>query len=149
MTPWLSLAISADERTLFHCESFVGVSAYDLDAATGRLGPPRKLLDKADCDGIKLDGEGRLWITGFRSNEIAIVSPDGGQVGAYPVPAGAVTNLWFGGADERDIYFTAVEPVAVGAPDEVVSPSTLTSTLLRGRAPLAGQTVRRPKLRLG
>jgi sugar lactone lactonase YvrE len=142
------LALSADGRFLFHNESFVGVFAYEIDGA-GRLGPARKLLDKPDCDGMKLDEQGRLWVTGFRSAEVTIVSPDGGAVGAFPLPVGAVTNLWFGGADGKDIYLTAVEPVDVAAPDKVISPSELTSSLIRGRAPVAGQPVRRPRFRLG
>jgi sugar lactone lactonase YvrE len=142
------LALSADGRRLFHCESFVGVFAYEIDA-TGRLGPARKLLDKADCDGMKLDEEGRLWVTGFRSAELTILSPDGGTVETFPLPVEAATNLWFGGADGRDIYVTAVQPVAVAAPDEVIQPTEPTSTLIRGRAPVAGQPVRRPKFRLG
>jgi sugar lactone lactonase YvrE len=142
------LALSADGRWLFHNESFVGVFAYEIDA-TSQLGPPRKLLDKPDCDGMKLDAQGRLWITGFRSPELTILAPDGSHVEALPLPVGAATNLWFGGADGQDVYVTAVAPVAVADPNEVIQPTELTSTLIRGRAPVAGQAVRRPKFRLG
>jgi sugar lactone lactonase YvrE len=142
------LALSADERWLFHNESFVGVFAYEIDSA-GRLGPARKLLDKPDCDGMKLDQEGRLWITGFRSGFITILGPNREQFDAFPFPAEAATNLWFGGADGKDIFITTVMPVAVDAPDKVVSPAELSSTLLRGRAPIAGRPVLRPKFGLG
>lgn len=142
------LALSADGRRLFHNESFVGVFAYEV-AADGRLGPARKLLDKPDCDGMKLDAQGRLWITGFRSPELTILSPDGSKVETFPLPVEAATNLWFGGADGRDIYVTAVQPVAVASPGEVIQPTAPTSTLIRGRLPVAGQPVRRPQFRLG
>jgi sugar lactone lactonase YvrE len=142
------LALSADGRRLFHNESFVGVFAYEVDDA-GRLGPGRKLLDKPDCDGMKLDAEGRIWVTGFRSPELTILSPDSGRVETFPLPVDAATNCWFGGADGRDIYVTAVAAVAVANPDEVIQPTELTSTLIRGRAPVAGQPVRRPKFPLG
>jgi sugar lactone lactonase YvrE len=142
------LALSADGRLLFHNESFVGVFAYEIDAA-GRLGPNRMLLDKPDCDGMKLDTQGRLWITGFRSPELTILSPDGSKVETFPLPVEAATNLWFGRADGRDIYVTAVQPVAVASPGEVIQPTAPTSTLIRGRLPVAGQPVRRPQFRLG
>jgi sugar lactone lactonase YvrE len=142
------LALSADGRVLFHNESFVGVFAYEIDK-TGRLGTPRKLLDKPDCDGMKMDVQGRLWITGFRSNELTVLNPNNGQASTFPLPVGAATNVWFGGTDGQDIFVTTVVPVAVGAPDEVVAPTQLTSTLIRGRAPVAGRAVLRPKFRPG
>lgn len=142
------LALSPDGRRLYHCESFVGVFAYDLDAA-GLLGEPRLLIEKADCDGLKVDVEGRLWVAGFKSPELLILRPDGGTEGSYALPGEAATNHHFGGADGRDIYMSIVLPVPVGDPSEVVVPAEMKSGLWRGRAPVAGLPLHRPHFTLG
>jgi sugar lactone lactonase YvrE len=141
------LAFSADRRQLYHCETFVGVFAYDWDGK--RLSNRRKLLDKDDCDGMKLDVEGRIWVTGFRSGELTIISPAGGQVDALEIPADGATNLWFGGADGKDLYVTAVKPVPVSDPSEITVPTQPESRLLKGRAPVAGLPLPKTRFRLG
>src|SRR5262249_51554662 len=99
------LGISPDGRRLYHNESFVGTFACELMPDRG-LGAPAKLLAKKDCDGLAVDREGNVWITGFRSSEILVVRPDGGIHRRVATPAEAVTNVRFGGADGRDIYIT-------------------------------------------
>ncbi|MEO6718077.1 MAG: SMP-30/gluconolactonase/LRE family protein, partial [Novosphingobium sp.] len=140
------LAFSADRRQLYHCETFVGVFAYDWDGSA--LTNRRKLLDKGDCDGMKVDVEGRIWVTGFRTPELTIISPQGGQYGALQIPAGGATNLWFGGEDGKDLYITAVTPVEVSDPSEIVVPSQPDSRLLKGRAPASGLPVPKTKFQL-
>jgi sugar lactone lactonase YvrE len=140
------LAFSADQRQLYHCETFVGVFAYDWDGT--RLSNRRKLLDKDDADGMKVDVEERIWVTGFRTGELTIISPEGGQVDALPLPADGATNLWFGGDDGKDLYVTAVKPVPVSDPSEITMPTEPESRLLKGRAPVAGLPIPKPKFRL-
>jgi gluconolactonase len=142
------LGLSPDGRRLYHCESFVGVFAYDV-LADGALGEPQLMIEKLDCDGLKVDVQGRIWVAGFKTPELVILRPDGGVDGAYPVPGPAATNHHFGGADGRDIYMTIVLPVPVGDPSEVVVPAEMKSGLWRGRAPVAGLPLNPPRFRLG
>jgi sugar lactone lactonase YvrE len=142
------LGLSPDGRRLYHCETFAGVFAYDV-LEDGRLGEPQLLIEKADCDGLKIDVEGRIWVAGFKSPELLILRPDGGVDGRFAVPGPAATNHHFGGRDGRDIYITVVLPVPVDDPSEVVVPAEMKSGLWRGRAPVAGLPLHRPKFKLG
>jgi len=142
------LALSPDGKHLYHCESWVGVFGYDV-AEDGKLGEPRLVCEKADCDGLKVDVDGRLWIAGFRSPELLIVSPDGSVCDSYALPGKAATNHHFGGGDGRDIYISVVIPVAVDDPSGVEVPAEMKSGLWRGRAPVAGLELYRPQFELG
>jgi gluconolactonase len=142
------LGLSPDVRRLYHCESFVGVFAYDV-GPDGRLGAPQMLVGKEDCDGLKVDVEGRIWVAGFKSAELAIFNPDGSAAGGYAIPGKAVTNHHFGGRDGRDIYMTIVLPVAVDDPSEVTVPADMNSGLWRGRAPVAGLPLHPARFNLG
>jgi len=141
------LGLSPDGRRLYHCESFVGVFAYDV-GPDGLLGDPQLLIEKADCDGLKVDVEGRLWVAGFKSPELIILRPDGGVAGSYALPGKAATNLHFGGTDGRDIYLSVVLPVAVDDPSAVVVPAEMKSGLWRGRTAVAGLALHPPRFRL-
>ena len=140
------LAFSADRRQLYHCETFVGVFAYDWNGS--QLSGRRLLLQKDDCDGMKVDVEGRIWVTGFRSGELTIISPAGGAVGSFAFPGEGATNLWFGGADGRAVYITTVAPVPVSDPSEVKIPGQQDSRLIQGRSDVAGLPVPQPKFQL-
>ncbi len=141
------IAISPDGGTLYHNETFVGTFAYPL-LPDGGLGHPRMLLEKEDCDGMALDREGYLWIVGFSSGELLRMTPDGEIVGRIPVPAGAVTNLRFGGADGSDLYVTSV-PLGAGEGLRVGTlPTEPNSVLYRGRSPIAGRVAPRTRFRL-
>lgn len=65
-------------------------------------------LDKDDVDGMALDAEGNVWVTGFRSSSVTRVRPDGVILPPLTTPAGAVTQIRFGGADMRDLYINSV-----------------------------------------
>jgi sugar lactone lactonase YvrE len=142
------LGLSPDGRKLYHSESFLAVFAYDV-LDDGRLGEKQLLIEKEDCDGLKVDVDGRIWIAGFKSRELLILNPDGSVAGGYASPGNAVTNLHFGGADGRDIYMSVVLPVAVGDPSEVEVPAEMNSGLWRGRAPVAGLPLNPPRFKLG
>jgi sugar lactone lactonase YvrE len=141
------LGLSPDGGRLYHCESFVGVFAYDV-GPDGLLGAPQLLVEKPDCDGLKVDVEGRVWVAGFRFPELLILSCDGRVDGSYALPGKAATNIHFGGADGRDIYMSVVLPVSVGDPSEVVVPAQMNSCLWRGRVPVAGLPLQPPRFSL-
>jgi sugar lactone lactonase YvrE len=134
------MALSADGRTLFLNESFDGTYAFDVQPDL-TLANRRKLLEKEDCDGMALDVEGTLWITGFRSSDITRVRPDGTALAPVATPAGAITQIRFGGADMRDFWITAVSATAGDDLAQGKLPETEVSFLYQGRADVAGLRV--------
>jgi sugar lactone lactonase YvrE len=137
-------------RKRFYCnDSFVSTYAFDVQPDL-TLTNKRVLVDKVDCDGMAIDAEGNLWVTGFRSGEIIRVRPDGGLLPPVPNPGGmAVTQIRFGGADLRDVYINTV-PVDAGdrlAVGEL--PTEKTSILYRGRAEAPGAPVGAARFELG
>ena len=131
------IMLSTDRRHLYCNETFDATYVYDV-AADLSLRNRRVLLKKEDCDGLALDAEANLWITGFRSSELTRAKPDGSRLPSVPTPAGAITQIRFGGPDMRDYYLTCVpadggDGLAVG-----VRPTEQRSTLYRGRSEVAG-----------
>ena len=142
------LGMSPDGTTLYHNESFVGTFVYDI-APSGGLENRRMLLEKQDCDGMALDIRGNLWITGFSSESLICVRPDGVIQQRLALPGGACTNVRFGGPEGREI-FVATVPMTAGL--EIAKgnlPSALDSVLYRGPAPVAGRINQRTQFRLG
>jgi sugar lactone lactonase YvrE len=143
-----ALQLSPDGRRLYHNETFTGTFAFDV-AADGSLGPPTLLLEKPDCDGMAVDCEGGIWVTGFESNEIIRALPDGHIDRRIALPAQAsATNVFFAGEDGRDLYVTAVRPEAANELKAGRLPSAPASFLYRGRCEIPGLPVPRPRLRI-
>lgn len=137
-------------RGRFYCnDSFVATYAFDVGPDLA-LANRRALLDKVDADGMALDEDGTLWVTGFRSGEIVRVRPDGSLLAPVANPGGAaVTQIRFGGADLRDVYITTV-PIDAGdrlAVGEL--PTEKTSVLYRGRSKTPGLGVAPARFELG
>lgn len=131
------IAVSADRQRLYYNDTFDATYVFDILPDLS-LANRRLLLGKEDCDGMALDAEGNLWITGFRSSALTRLQPDGTPLPPIPTPAGAITQLRFGGADLRDLYITCVpadggDSLAVG-----VQPLEQRSILYRGRSVIPG-----------
>jgi sugar lactone lactonase YvrE len=141
------LGLSQDGCRLYHNESFVGTFAYDV-APDGSLGPATLLLKKHDCDGIAIDCDGRVWVSGFSSNEIVRLRPDGSIDGTIAIPAPAATNVRFGGPDMRDVYVTTVMPEAALALARGTAIEEPSSVLYRARSDVAGLPLEAPRFRL-
>ncbi|CAN7599617.1 SMP-30/gluconolactonase/LRE family protein [Phenylobacterium sp. LjRoot225] len=144
------VGVSPDGRRLYHNETFVGVSAYDI-LPDGSLGPATFLLDKpdCDCDGLAVDADGVVWITGFATSAITCLHPDGALKGLVEFPGGGATNVRFGGPDRRDLYVTSV---AAGAADKLkagIWPTVEESVLYRGRSDVPGLAYRPADFQLG
>jgi len=137
------MSLSPDGRKLYHNESFVGTFVHDVDPAGG-LGEARMLLDKPDCDGMAVDVEGGIWITGFNSNEVIRLRPDGTVWRRVSIPAEAATNIRFGGTDLMDLYITTVTRDSVAAIVKGTPPTAPTSVLYRARWDVAGMNSTRP-----
>lgn len=141
------IALSPDRRRLYYNDTFDSTYVFDV-APEGSLANRRRLLAKEDCDGMALDAEGNLWITGFRSREITRVRPDGTLLPPVATPAGAITQVRFGGSDMRDCYITSVpaqggDSLAVG-----VLPTERNSILYRGRSALPGMPITPARFRI-
>jgi sugar lactone lactonase YvrE len=141
------LAISSDRATLFFNESFAATRAFPI-AADGLLRAPRLVADKTDCDGMALDVEGNLWISGFSSSELLCLRPDGREVRRLKLPGSACSNVRFGGPDMRDLYVTVVDPASAQALANGTPLKEQNSVLLRTRSPVPGAQVARSAFRL-
>ena len=68
----------------------------------------QKFADKTDADGMALDSEGNVWITGFASRAISRYAADGTELELFNTPGGAVTQMRFSGHDMMDLYINTV-----------------------------------------
>jgi sugar lactone lactonase YvrE len=140
------VGISPDGRRLYLNETFGDVWAFDI-AADGKLENRRVILAKPDGDGMAIDEEGTVWITGYKSSALTLLHSDGTPKGEVELPAGGCTSIRFGGADRRDLY---VNMVPMDAGDRIAVgdlPSTDESVCYRARAEVAGLGGRMPAFR--
>ena len=125
-------------RKRFYCnDTFRCTWAFDV-ADDFSLSNKQCFLEKEDVDGMSLDAEGNLWVTGFRSNYFTRLAPDGTQLPRYDTPAGSITQLRFGGADMRDIYFNSVPSDGGDTLKEGGEITAQNSFLFRGRSETPG-----------
>ncbi|MFT3964508.1 MAG: SMP-30/gluconolactonase/LRE family protein [Sphingobium sp.] len=136
------LAVDADGLTLFFNESFAASRAFSIGADFA-LGERRTLAEKPDCDGMALDVDGNIWVTGFATDHLLCLRPDGGEVRRIPLPGKAATSIRFGGADMRDLYVNVVDTAAAQALADGTPLTEKTSILYRTRSPVAGRPVAR------
>lgn len=136
-------------RKRFYCNStFECTWTFDVtDELT--LANKREFLAKEDCDGMALDAEGTVWITGFRSNFFERLKPDGTVLPRYETPAGSITQLRFGGADMRDIYFNSVPSDGGDTLKEGGEITEANSFLFRGRSDVPGMKLEPARFELG
>lgn len=138
---------SADGARLFCNSTFDGAYAFAI-AADGSLHDRTQLLDKPDCDGMAIDAEGMLWVTGFRSGALTRMHPDGTVIEEVPTPAEAITQVRFGGVDLTDVYITAVPGDGGDDLAEGRMPTEQRSVLYRGRSRVPGLPVAPPAFAL-
>ncbi len=136
-------------REKFYCnDTFHGTWSWDVGPDKS-LNNRQELLAKTDCDGLALDVNGNIWVTGVYSpGTIAHISPDGKQLRFLEIPNGSATQVRFGGADSRDCY---INIVAADAGDNLKDgkPVDEGATLYRCRSTIAGQIVQPANFILG
>ena len=142
------LAYDAQRRRFYCNDTFNGTLAFDV-ADDLTLAGQSLLLAKPDADGMALDAQGNLWITGFRSRVLTRIAPDGTGLPPAETPAGAITQLRFGGADGRDYYFNAVPADAGDTLKDGGAISVPNSFLLRGRSDIPGLLIEPARFVLG
>jgi sugar lactone lactonase YvrE len=141
------LMLSADRKRFYCNDTFVCTYAFDV-APDLRLSNKKVLLEKEDADGMALDAEGNLWVTGFRSSHLTRVRPDGTQLPPIPTPAGAITQIRFGGADMRDYYINSVPADGGDSLKDGVPLTKRNSFLYRGRSDVPGMPIPPARFRL-
>ena len=107
------------------------------------------LLEKVDADGMALDAEGNIWITGFRSNFLTRVQSDGTPLPRVETPAGAVTQIRFGGLDMRDFYINTVPAEGGDSLKDGVPLTAKNSFMYRGRSAVPGMAISAARFTLG
>ncbi|WP_420147916.1 SMP-30/gluconolactonase/LRE family protein [Spirosoma sp.] len=68
----------------------------------------RQLFVSQGSDGMTLDSEGNLYISG---RGVTVYDPTGKKIGNIPVPSRWVANFCFGGKDRKTLFITATESV--------------------------------------
>ncbi|MCB2077452.1 MAG: SMP-30/gluconolactonase/LRE family protein [Novosphingobium sp.] len=142
------IMMSADGKQLFYNDTFDATYAFDIGSDM-TLSNKRKLLDKYDCDGMALDAEGNLWLTGFQSGHFERITPNGDRLPPVQTPEHAITQIRFGGPDMRDYVFTSV-PADGGDSLKEGKPLTARhSYLYRGRSEVPGMRIEPTQFTLG
>jgi len=110
------LALDAEQRFLYVAQTAAdNVLRFRIDG--GALGAPEvygpaRLGERCFPDGIAFDAAGNLWTSLVLANRIVAIAPDGGVSTISEDPAGTLmnkpTNIAFGGADLRDVYFGSI-----------------------------------------
>lgn len=128
-------------RRRFYCnDTFRGTWAFDVGEDL-TFSNRRLLLEKEDADGMILDAEGNIWITGFRSGFLVRLTPEGRELQRFEAPAGSFTQARFGGHDMRDIYLNAVPSDAGDTLKVGGELSSTNSFLFKGRSDVPGMKV--------
>jgi gluconolactonase len=105
------LAFSPDERVFYLADSRARVvRAYDVQAngsvakEAGRVFVDLNGPEPGVPDGLKVDSQGNVYCGG--SGGLWIMDPSGKKLGRIVHGQAATTNVAFGGADWRTVYFT-------------------------------------------
>lgn len=141
------IAFDAERFTLYCNDTFHRTWAFDV-AADLTLSNKRPFFEKEDVDGMSLDAEGTVWITGFRSNYLTRVAPDGTELPCIHTPDGSITQVRFGGPEGLDYFFNVV-PADGG--DTLKDGGDITQTnsrLYRGRADRPGMKIAPARFKL-
>lgn len=141
------IAYDAHRRKFYCSDTFNVAWAWKVNDDLS-LSQRYVFLKKEDCDGMALDAEGNVWITGFRSpGRLTRVTPGGEELEPVPTPEGSTTQVRFGGADLRDYYINIV-PADGGDSLKNGQPLKSASALYRGRSAVAGVAVRPAEFKL-
>jgi gluconolactonase len=100
------LGFSPDGSRLYHCDARAAiVRVYDVKA-DGSVGPwcTFASLGEGVPDGLKVAGDGSVWVADAHGGRVAVFNPDGSHRRDVPVPLPMVTSLCFGGDDLCDLY---------------------------------------------
>ena len=135
-------------RRVYCNDTFTCTWVFDVNAELS-LTNKRKILAKDDVDGMALDAEGNVWITGFRSGYLTRLRPDGTALRPVPGPTGSITQVRFGGADMCDFYINSVPAEGGNSLKDGVPLGAKRSAMYRGRSEVPGMPIPPARFRLG
>jgi gluconolactonase len=96
---------SPDGKTLFVADIRAGKTySYEIQRDGALTG--KKLFCEAGSDGMTIDNEGNLFLTG---NGVTVFDKSGKQIEHIPVPEKWTANVSFGGKDRQTLFITASE----------------------------------------
>jgi sugar lactone lactonase YvrE len=142
------IALTPDRKHFYCSSTFECVWAFDVKPDL-TLTNKRKFNDRGDADGMALDSQGNVWITGFGASEIMRVKPDGTLLPAIASPAGPTTQVRFAGADKRDYYINCVPGDAGLKLRDGKAITEKESFLFRGRSEIPGELIGPARFKLG
>lgn len=93
-----------EKLVLFVADIRAGKTYRFRISETGEL-VDRTLHCESGSDGMTLDREGRLYVTGKAG--VTVFDPDGKNLGSIPTPAGWTANVCFGGKNRDELFITA------------------------------------------
>ena len=96
-----------DGRALYVADIRAG-KTYRYDIGLDSRLTNRRLFVEQGSDGMTLDNEGNLYLSG---KGVTVYDPAGKKLGTIPVPSRWVGNLCFGGKDRSTLFITASESV--------------------------------------
>ena len=105
-------AFSADGRRAYFTDSYAfEIWCYDIDSATGDVGPRRSFAkipqEDGYPDGMTVDAEGFLWNAHWDGWRVTRYDPDGRIDRVLRVPVPKPTSIAFGGPDMQRLYITS------------------------------------------
>lgn len=105
--------LSPDGQTLYVSESNTReVWAYRLDGLSLTAERPIWKFDgpsASELDGLRVDVDGKIYVTRPGNGTVAVIMPDGNLVREIPLRGKTPSNLTFGGADGRTVFVTQVD----------------------------------------
>jgi sugar lactone lactonase YvrE len=105
-------AFSIDGTRAYFTDSYAyEIWCYDIDPATGEVGPRRSFAkikpEDGYPDGMTVDAEGFLWNAHWDGWRITRYDPDGRIDRVLTVPVPKPTSIAFGGPDMKRLYITS------------------------------------------
>ena len=126
------LGFSPDGQRLYHSDAREGlVRVYDA-RPDGSVGPWRTFATLGAGgvpDGLKVAGDGSVWVADAHGGRVAVFNADGSHRQDLKVPLPMVTSLCFGGDDLRDLH------IVTGSRG---GPSETCGSIFRTRVDVAG-----------
>jgi sugar lactone lactonase YvrE len=105
-------AFSLDGTRAYFTDSYAfEIWSYDIDPATGEVGPRRSFAkikpEDGYPDGMTVDAEGFLWNAHWDGWRITRYDPDGRIDRVLTVPVPKPTSIAFGGSDMKRLFITS------------------------------------------
>ena len=105
------IALSPDERTLYHSDTRRGVLVVHELAGDGAARGRREIAvpGPGQPDGLAIDALGGVWVAIAGGGRVDRFLPEGTRERSLEVPARIVTSLCFAGADRRDLVVVSAD----------------------------------------